>query len=428
MKKNFLLGILLLIPMLSYGELFLEITKGSEDQYKVAMIPFEGNSRISKQLHNIIRNDLTRTGEFSVLDEELLLPVKIVNEELIYNDWKLLGMDYLVTGTIVKANNSLDINYEIYDVHKKRKVRSSKVFGIPNQIRQLAHYTSDGIYESITGIKGIAATKLLYVNETKDSKSISTYKLMLADSDGANEKILLSSSDPIISPSWSPDGKRVAYVSFETGMAKVFIQEIASGKRESVLSKNTQISSPSWSPDGKYLSLTLYQDGNAEIYILRLRDRTLTRMTNQFAIDTESSWSPKGNKILFTSGRSGSPQIYELDLRKLNPKAKRISFEGTYNAKASYLPKEEGIIFVHRSANGLFHIALKYKRENFIRVLTEAKMDESPSVAPNGNMVIYGIREKDLSMLAGFSLSGAKFKLPASNGEVREPSWSNFLR
>jgi TolB protein len=307
-------------------------------------------------------------------------------------------------------------------------VRSSKVFGIPNQIRQLAHYTSDGIYESITGIKGIAATKLLYVNETKDSKSISTYKLMLADSDGANEKILLSSSDPIISPSWSPDGKRVAYVSFETGMAKVFIQEIASGKRESVLSKNTQISSPSWSPDGKYLSLTLYQDGNAEIYILRLRDRTLTRMTNQFAIDTESSWSPKGNKILFTSGRSGSPQIYELDLRKLNPKAKRISFEGTYNAKASYLPKEEGIIFVHRSANGLFHIALKYKRENFIRVLTEAKMDESPSVAPNGNMVIYGIREKDLSMLAGFSLSGAKFKLPASNGEVREPSWSNFLR
>ena len=136
----------------------------------------------------------------------------------------------------------------------------------------------------------------------------------------------------------------------------------------------------------------------------------------------------KGNKILFTSGRSGSPQIYELDLRKLNPKAKRISFEGTYNAKASYLPNEEGIIFVHRSNDGLFHIALKYKKENFIRVLTEAKMDESPSVAPNGNMVIYGIREENLSMLAGFSLSGAKFKLPASNGEVREPAWSNFLR
>ena len=428
MKKNLVLVALLLVPVMGYGELFLEITKGSEDPYKVAMIPFEGNSKVSKQVNNIMRNDLIRTGEFSILDEELLLPVKMIDDELVFSDWKLLGMDYLVTGKIVNENNSLDINYEIYDIHKKRKVRSSKVFGIPNQIRQLAHYTSDGIYESITGIKGIAATRLLYVNEIKDSQLISRYKLMLADSDGANEKILLSSSEPIISPSWSPDGKRVAYVSFETGIAKVFIQEIASGKRAAVLSKDTQISSPSWSPDGKYLSLTLYQDGNAEIYILRLRDRTLTRMTNQFAIDTESSWSPRGNKILFTSGRSGSPQIYELDLRKLNPKAKRISFEGTYNAKASYLPKEEGIIFVHRSNDGLFHIALKYKKENFIRVLTEAKMDESPSVAPNGNMVIYGIREENLSMLAGFSLSGAKFKLPASNGEVREPAWSNFLR
>ena len=391
MKNNLVLVALLLVPVMGYGELFLEITKGSEDPYKVAMIPFEGNSKVSKQVNNIMRNDLIRTGEFSILDEELLLPVKMIDDELVFSDWKLLGMDYLVTGKIVNENNSLDINYEIYDIHKKRKVRSSKVFGIPNQIRQLAHYTSDGIYESITGIKGIAATRLLYVNEIKDSQLISRYKLMLADSDGANEKILLSSSEPIISPSWSPDGKRVAYVSFETGIAKVFIQEIASGKREAVLSKDTQISSPSWSPDGKYLSLTLYQDGNAEIYILRLRDQTLTRMTNQFAIDTESSWSPKGNKILFTSGRSGSPQIYELDLRKLNPKAKRISFEGTYNAKASYLPKEEGIIFVHRSSDGLFHIALKYKKENFIRVLTEAKMDESPSVAPNGNMVIYGL-------------------------------------
>jgi TolB protein len=428
MKKNLFLVVLFLFPIFTYGELFLEITKGSEDPYRVAMIPFEGNSRVSKQLNDIMRNDLIRTGEFSILDEELLLPVKIINDELVFSDWKLLGIDYLVTGTIVNANNSLDISYEIFDIHKKRKVRSSKVFGIPNQIRQLAHYTSDGIYESITGIKGIAATRLLYVNEVKDSRFISIYKLMLADSDGANEKVLLSSSEPIISPSWSPDGKRVAYVSFETGIAKVFIQEIASGKREAVLSQDTQISSPSWSPDGKYLSLTLYQDGNAEIYILRLRDRTLTRMTNQFAIDTESSWSPKGNKILFTSGRSGSPQIYELDLRKLNPKAKRISFEGTYNAKASYLPNEEGVVFVHRSSDGLFHIALKYKRENFIRVLTEAKMDESPSVAPNGNMVIYGIKENDLSMLAGFSLSGAKFKLPASDGEVREPAWSNFLR
>jgi TolB protein len=426
-QKSFIL-IFLFLSSLCFGELFLEITKGSEDPYKIAMIPFEGNRIDSKKLNNIISNDLRRTGEFFILDKELLSPLKIVDEEINYSDWKLLGMDYLVTGSVIQGKNFVDVNYEIYDILKKKKIRSSKVFGIPDQLRQLGHYTSDGIYESITGIKGIASTRLLYVNEIKSSKPESRYNLMLADADGENEKVLLASPEPIISPAWSPDGRKVAYVSFETGIAKVFIQDIASGKRESVLSKETQISSPSWSPDGKYLSLTLYQDGNAEIYILRLHDRVLTRMTNQFAIDTESSWSPKGNKILFTSGRSGSPQIYELNLRKLNPKARRISFEGSYNAKASYLPKEEGIIFVHRSEDGLFHIALKYKKENFIRILTEAKMDESPSVAPNGNMVIYGIKEKDLSMLAGFSLSGARFKLPASKGEVREPAWSNFLR
>ena len=427
MKKISLFA-LFVLPLFCASELFLEITKGSEDPFKVAMIPFAGNVSVSKKLNKVIRNDLSRTGEFSLLDERLLLPLEVENEEINYQDWRLLGMDYLVVGNIVKEKNSIDVSYEIFDIQKRRKIRSSKVFGLPNQLRQLAHYTSDGIYESIAGIKGIASTKLLYVNEIKSEDIKSRYRLMLADSDGANEQTLLSSSEPIISPSWSPDGKKVAYVSFETGLAKVYIQNIASGKRESVLSKNTQISSPSWSPDGKYLSLTIYQDGNAEIYILRLRDKTLTRMTNQFAIDTESSWSPKGNKILFTSGRSGSPQIYELDLRRLNPKAKRISFEGSYNAKASYLPNEEGIIFVHRSTDGLFHIALKYKKENFIRILTEAKMDESPSVAPNGNMVIYGITEGDQSMLAGFSLSGATFKLPASKGEVREPAWSNFLR
>ena len=167
MKQNLFLVILLLMPNTIFGELFLEITKGSEDPYKIAMISFEGDSKISKQLNKIIRNDLIRTGEFYILDDGLLLPVNFFNDELVYSDWKLLGMDYLVTGKIVKLNNSLDISYEIYDVHKKRKLRSSKVFGIPNQIRQLAHYTSDGIYESITGIKGIAATRLLYVNEIK---------------------------------------------------------------------------------------------------------------------------------------------------------------------------------------------------------------------------------------------------------------------
>ena len=348
------------------AELVLEITESSDNPYRIAIHNFDGQTSISNEISAIIKADLQRTGEFSVLSSNDLLEEEAYQEELNYKNYRLLGVDYILKGKIdSKDKMNITVSYDIYDSVKERKIRSSKIYGIPNKTRQLAHYVSDGIYEEITGLKGISSTKMLYVSEDV-AGSAKAYKLMLADADGMNEQILLKSNSAIISPSWSPDSKEIAYVSFETGIAKVFIQDIASGKRESVLSKSTQISSPSWSPDGKYLSLTLYQDGNAEIYIMRLQDRTLTRMTNQFAIDTESSWSPKGNKIIFTSGRSGSPQIYELDLRKLNPKAKRISFEGTYNAKASYLPKEEGIIFVHRSDDGLFHIALKYKKENFI--------------------------------------------------------------
>ena len=321
---------------------------------------------------------------------------------------------------------NLSTSYEIYDVQKEKKVRTSKVFGIPNKIRQLSHYISDGIYEEITGLKGVSSTKLLYVTEKKVNNE-SIFRLIVADADGANEQVLLKSLEPIISPVWSPDSKQVAYVSFETGMAKVFIQDIASGKRNIVIQNSSQISSPSWSPNGKFLSLTMYQDGNAEIYILNLKNKNLTRLTNHYSIDTESSWSPNGSKIMFTSGRSGSPQLYEINLRKSNSKPNRITFEGNYNAKGSYLNNGDGIIFVHRESRN-FQIALKYFDESFVRPLTDSQLDESPSISPNGNVIIYAVTENGLGLLAGVTLSGAKFKLPASNGEVREPSWSGFLR
>jgi TolB protein len=210
-------------------------------------------------------------------------------------------------------------------------------------------------------------------------------------------------------------------------MAKVFTQNIASGKREIVLENKYQISSPSWSPNGKFLSLTLYQDGNAEIYILNLKNKNLTRLTNHYSIDTESSWSPNGSKIMFTSGRSGSPQLYEINLRKFNAKPKRLTFEGNYNAKGSYLPNGEGVVFVHRK-NSNFQIALKYSNENFVRPLTNSQLDESPSISPNGNVIIYAVSENGTGLLAGVTLSGARFRLPIKTGEVREPSWSGFLR
>ena len=424
--KKYILTILLIAQPI-FSELVLEITKGSDNPYSLALLNFDGSETKVYEVSNIVKNDLNRTGEFRILDNNQLLSIPTNEDNLNYSDFKLLGIDYIVMGSLEEEDTSnISAVYKIFSVQKESQLRTSTVYGVPNKLKQLAHYISDGIYEEITGLKGVASTRLLYVTE-EFSGGISQFKLNVADADGSNEQILLRSNEPIISPSWSPDSKKVAYVSFETGMAKVFIQNIATGKREIVLENKFQISSPSWSPNGKFMSLTLYQDGNAEIYILNLKNKNLTRLTNHYSIDTESSWSPNGSKIMFTSGRSGSPQLYEINLKKFNAKPQRITFEGNYNAKGSYLPNGEGVVFVHRK-NSNFQIALKYFNENFVRPLTNSQLDESPSISANGNVIIYAISENETGLLAGVTLSGARFRLPMKKGEVREPSWSGFLR
>ena len=424
--KKYILTILLIAQPI-FSELILEITKGSDNPYSLALLNFDGSETKIYEVSNIVKNDLNRTGEFRILDNKQLLSIPTNEDNLNYSDFKLLGIDYIVMGSLEEEDTSnISAVYKIFSVQKESQLRTSTVYGVPNKLKQLAHYISDGIYEEITGLKGVASTRLLYVTE-EFSGGISQFKLNVADADGSNEQILLRSNEPIISPSWSPDSKKVAYVSFETGMAKVFIQNIATGKREIVLENKFQISSPSWSPNGKFMSLTLYQDGNAEIYILNLKNKNLTRLTNHYSIDTESSWSPNGSKIMFTSGRSGSPQLYEINLKKFNAKPQRITFEGNYNAKGSYLPNGEGVVFVHRK-NSNFQIALKYFNENFVRPLTNSQLDESPSISANGNVIIYAISENETGLLAGVTLSGARFRLPIKKGEVREPSWSGFLR
>ena len=424
--KKYILTILLIAQPI-FSELVLEITKGSDNPYSLALLNFDGSETKIYEVSNIVKNDLNRTGEFRILDNKQLLSIPTNEDNLNYSDFKLLGIDYIVMGSLEEEDTSnISAVYKIFSVQKESQLRTSTVYGVPNKLKQLAHYISDGIYEEVTGLKGVASTRLLYVTE-EFSGGISQFKLNVADADGSDEQILLRSNEPIISPSWSPDSKKVAYVSFETGMAKVFIQNIATGKREIVLENKFQISSPSWSPNGKFMSLTLYQDGNAEIYILNLKNKNLTRLTNHYSIDTESSWSPNGSKIMFTSGRSGSPQLYEINLKKFNAKPQRITFEGNYNAKGSYLPNGEGVVFVHRK-NSNFQIALKYFNENFVRPLTNSQLDESPSISANGNVIIYAISENETGLLAGVTLSGARFRLPMKKGEVREPSWSGFLR
>ena len=248
--KKYLLT-LLLVAQPIFSELVLEITRGSDNPYSVALINFNGSNSAKYQVTSIVKNDLDRTGEFRILENNKLLSIPSSEEELNYSDFKLLGVDFIVMGSVAEEDiSNIAATYKVFSVKTESQIRTSTVYGVPNKIRQLSHYISDGIYEEITGLQGVASTRLLYVTEER-SKDRSLFKLIVADADGSNEQILLRSSEPIISPSWSPDSKQVAYVSFETGMAKVFTQYIATGKREIVLENQFQISTPSWSPNGK---------------------------------------------------------------------------------------------------------------------------------------------------------------------------------
>ena len=236
MKKIF---ILFLIPQFIFAELVLEITKGSDDPFVIALLSFDGKKALTDEVDAIINNDLKRTGEFKIIKDEKLLSSPSNEEDINFNEFRLLGINYIVMGVLESEDKfNLSASYEIYNVVSKKKIRTSKVFGIPNKIKQLSHYISDGIYEEITGIKGVASTKILYITEIAEEKK-SLYELIVADADGANEQVLLKSYEPIISPAWSPDSKQVAYVSFETGIAKVYIQDIATGKRR-VAIENTK--------------------------------------------------------------------------------------------------------------------------------------------------------------------------------------------
>ena len=402
------------------ADLVLEITESANKPVKIAILEKNSSSLQGQEIINIISNDLKRTGEFRVLGMDELLSIPINENEVIQRDWLLLDVDSIIFIEVQNQDNSLDIAYSIFDISYNETEDKRRVLGLPDSLRQSSHYVSDGIYKYFYGIEGISSTKLMYVTRNAD-----THKLIISDADGFNEQVLLKSNNSIISPAWSTDAKEIAYVSFENNRAQVFTQNLATGQRNLILSSKSSVSSPAWSPDNEYLAFTSTKDGNSEIYTINLDSKKITRLTENLAIDTEPAWSPDGKKIIFTSDRSGSPQIYEINVRtKLK---RRLTTEGNYNARASYLDKNK-IIFVHRS-NTDFNIAKLDLRSRNLEVLTSTKNDESPCIAPNGNVIIYSTKDGNLSYLAGINISSkVSFKLPALYGELKEPAWSPFLR
>lgn len=418
---------LILFSSMSLAQLTIEITRGVDKPTSIAVIPFQGIESLPEDVASIVSADLRRSGQFAPVDRENLLSLPQNESDVFYRDWRILGAKYLVIGGVERVANGYQLRVELYDVLNQRQVFKKFATAGAGDLRSLAHYAADEIYEQITGIRGAFSTKIIYVEVLRNPNdpTKATYRLIHADADGARERELLKSDQPLLSPRWSPDGKQVAYVSFETSRAAIFTQNISTGERRQVTNFKGLNGAPAWSPDGQKLAFVLSKDGNPEIYTMDLNTGNFQRITRHFGIDTEPSFSGDGKGIIFTSNRGGQPQIYQMNLA--SGRIERLTFYGDYNARASLSPDGETMVMVHRE-NGIFHIAAQNVKTGDLRVLTETKLDESPSIAPNGAMLLYATQANGKGILAAVSLdAGVKFRLPSKRGDVREPAWSPFF-
>jgi len=411
------------------AELVIEITKGSDDALPIAVVPFEnfGTSAVPYDVARIVANDLQRSGDFETLSTSKMLSLPASLDQVHYRDWRLLGQSYLLIGKVNYDAESAQyqVTYELIDVYGQVRLMGEVLSSGPKGLRKLAHRVSDKVYERITGVRGAFSTRIAYITLRQLASGKQEYRLQVADADGQNSYTLFKSHEPILSPAWSNDGQHLTYQSFHSGRPAIYIQHVKSGHQRKVTGFRGLNSAPMWSPDDSKLVMTLSKDGNAEIYTLDLATNTYDRLTNHFAIDTEASWSPNGRELVFTSDRSGKPQVYRMDLRTREPR--RLTFEGRYNARPRFSQDGKSLYYVHQ-ANGDFHIAAIDMETGENRILTSTPLDESPSVAPNGRMIIYATNRNNKGVLAVVSVDGgAKYFLPSDYGDVKEPAWSPFL-
>lgn len=425
--------LMLIFSHAAFALLSLELTRGVAGAVPIAVAPFGGTSGAPEDIASVIANDLQNSGRFKVFGGDAITQTPTSPSNVQYGYFRNLGANDLVIGQVRSlGGNRYQVSFQLLDVLRGKDqagtqaVLINKEFEVPaSQLRPLAHHISDLIYQHILGIRGIFSTRIAYVLVQR-SVTPTRYTLEVSDQDGYNPRPLLSSTDPIMSPSWSPNGKQIVYVSFENRRASIYIEDVATGARRLVSQYKGINGAPAWSPDGRKLALVLSKDGSPNIYVLDINSHQLTQLTRDWSINTEPTWSPNGRTIAFTSNRGGGPQIYEINLA--SKAISRVSYDGDYNARASFTSDGSHIAMLHREG-GVYNIGMLDLDGGSFHVLTNSGVDhESPSVAPNGTMVLYGTVYGGRTVLGMVSSDGkVQIRLPARNGDVQDPAWSPFL-
>jgi len=432
-KRVFLWLFLLIFYFHTAYALEIEIKGGYQSANPIAVVPFSwGQANQSPvDIAKIIRSDLARSGQFSPLRLNQLPERPSHKDAVDFSRWKNTEAEQLVIGAVTPVGQKkYELVFQLLDIFSGQEIIAYRYTVEEKNLRRLAHQISDKIYEKLIHSRGAFDTLIAYVvvNNNRDPKK-RVYTLAIADSDGFGEKVILKSKKPIMSPAWSPNGKRLAYVSFEKNRSVVYIQELKTGKRKAIAQFKGINSAPRWSPDGRRIALTLSKDGNSEIYVMYLASGVLQRITNHYAIDTEAAWSPDGRSLVFTSDRAGKPQIYRVDINQHGRVGHpvRITHKGNYNSRASFSPDGRQLAFVTRE-NGSYRVAIMDLESRSLQVLTRSKLDESPSYAPNGKIVLYATELRGRGILEAVVVDGSHSpqRLRVLSGDVREPAWSPY--
>lgn len=423
-----LLGLTLVVGTVQAADP-LVISSGADRATPIAVVPFgwQGGNVLPEDMAEIIGSDLRNSGVFEPIPRQNMISLPTQAAEVIYRDWQALGAQYVLVGSIVPNAGRLQVQFALFNVTTQQQVMTGSVGGGVDQLRDMAHHIADQSFEKLTGVKGAFSTRMLYVTAERFGVNNTRYTLQRSDYDGARAVTLLQSREPILSPSFAPDGRRIAYVSFEQKRPRIFVQHIDTGRREQITNFEGLNGAPAWSPDGNRLAFVLSRDGNPEIYVMDMGSRQLRRVTNQPSIDTEPFWGKDGQTLYFTSDRSGKPQIYKTNIN--GGSAERVTFIGNYNANPKLSADEKTLVMIHRQDGyTVFKVAAQDLQRGNLRILSDTSLDESPTVAPNGTMVIYATRQQGRGVLVLASTNGrVRLPLPTAQGEVREPSWSPYL-